>query len=321
MSSLGAGAPTLIQTKLHRPRIGQDLISRPHLIQQLNQGVTRKLTLISAQAGAAKSTLIAQWLQACPRPIAWLSLDEDDNDLMVFASYLCAAIQSVFPDACEDALDLLNAPVTPLPRIIMTSLVNELDALCRSSSTSDHGPSGEGGDWGISLIIALDDYHTIKEPIIHELVSELVRYLPQYVHLVLSTRTDPPLPLARLRARQEMRELRTKDLQLRAALDPLSELNEAGKPLLFSVELVDRNGQRTEVSGLELAYPPGTRQPNEIFEGDMFTGHLIMKTVQIPLEEFSDIDLTSIAEITLHFDHSPSGALFIADLELIKGES
>ena len=93
----GADFPTLIQTKLHRPRLGHDLISRPHLIKRLNQGLDRKFTLISAQAGAGKSTLLAQWLQQCPRQSAWLSLDEDDNNLMIFVSYLCAAIQTVFP--------------------------------------------------------------------------------------------------------------------------------------------------------------------------------------------------------------------------------
>ena len=110
MSSFGDDAPTLIYTKLHRPRLNLDLVSRPHLIQQLNRGIDRKLTLISAQAGAGKSTLLAQWLEQCPLQSAWLSLDDDDNDLIVFVSYLCAAIQTVFPGACERALDLVNAP-------------------------------------------------------------------------------------------------------------------------------------------------------------------------------------------------------------------
>lgn len=110
-------------------------------------------------------------------------------------------------------------------------------------------------------------------------------------------------------------------LQLRAALDPLSELNAEGEPLSFSVELVDGNGQRAKVSGLELAFPPGVRQPNDFFEGDSFSGHVTMREVRIPLEEFAGIDLTHINEIALLFDQSPSGALFIADLELIKSDS
>lgn len=107
-------------------------------------------------------------------------------------------------------------------------------------------------------------------------------------------------------------------LQLRAALDPLSDLNDEGEPMSFSVEMVDGDGGRAEVSGLELAYPPGVRQPNEIFEGDWFTGHVTMHTVQVPLEAFEGIDISNVAEIALLFDQAPTGALFIADLELIK---
>jgi hypothetical protein len=110
-------------------------------------------------------------------------------------------------------------------------------------------------------------------------------------------------------------------VQVRAALDPLSELNSEGEPVSFSVELVDGSGQGTEVSGLELAYPPGVRQPNDFFEGDSFTGHVTMHTILIPLEEFSDIDTSNIAELALIFDQSPSGALFIADLELVRDGS
>jgi LuxR family maltose regulon positive regulatory protein len=99
MSSFVNDVPVLIRTKLQRPRLGSDLISRPHLIDRLNQGLERKLTLISAQAGAGKSTLLVQWLEECAQPSAWLSLDRHDNDLTVFVSYLCAAIQTVFPEA------------------------------------------------------------------------------------------------------------------------------------------------------------------------------------------------------------------------------
>ena len=106
----------LIRTKLQRPRLPEDLISRPGLLEQLHGGLERKLTLISAQAGAGKSTLLAQWLAECSQPSAWLSLDEHDNDLIVFLSYLCAAIRTVFPAACSEALDLLRAAETPPAR-------------------------------------------------------------------------------------------------------------------------------------------------------------------------------------------------------------
>jgi hypothetical protein len=110
-------------------------------------------------------------------------------------------------------------------------------------------------------------------------------------------------------------------LQLRAALDPLSELNAEGEPLPFSVELVDGSGQRAEVSGLDLAYPPGIRQPNDFFEGDRFTGHVTLRAVKIPLEEFEGVDLENITEIALVFDQIQTGAIFIADLELVKSDS
>jgi len=109
-------------------------------------------------------------------------------------------------------------------------------------------------------------------------------------------------------------------LQLRAALDPLSEHNAEGESFSFSIELADGDGRRAEVSGLELAFPPGARQPNDHFEGDLFTGHVVMRHVQIPLEAFEDIDLVNISEIALLFDQAPTGALFIADLELVKGD-
>lgn len=248
MSSFGDDAPALIQTKLHRPRLGQDLISRPHLIGRLNQGLDRKLTLISAQAGSGKSTLLAQWLQQRPQPSVWLSLDEDDNNLMVFASYLCAAIQTVFPSGCEQVLDLLNAPVAPPPRIITTLLINELVSLCDCRNSPDERADGTEG-----LVVALDDFHAIKEPTIHELVSELIAYLPQCVHLVLSTRTDPPLPLAALRAKREMTELRSDDLQLtKEEAGKLLELTTGRK---LGEDTVDLLRDKTEgwLVGLRLA--------------------------------------------------------------------
>jgi dienelactone hydrolase len=106
-------------------------------------------------------------------------------------------------------------------------------------------------------------------------------------------------------------------IQVRAALDPLSGLNAEGEPLSFSIELVDGNGGQAEVSGLDLEYPPGVRQPNDFFEGDRFTGHVTMHTVRIPLQAFGDIDTSNIAEIALIFNQTPSGALFVADLEAI----
>ena len=106
-------ALTLIRTKLQPPRLPADLIHRRRLVDRLHAGFNRKLTLISAQAGAGKTTLLAQWLEECPQPSAWLSLDEQDNDLIVFVSYLIGTVRTVFPGACEGTYDLLNAPASP----------------------------------------------------------------------------------------------------------------------------------------------------------------------------------------------------------------
>jgi LuxR family maltose regulon positive regulatory protein len=217
-------ALTLIRTKMQPPRLPADLVRRRRLVDRLQAGLDRKLTLISAQAGAGKTTLLAQWLTdaECTQPSAWLSLDEHDNDLIVFVSYLVGAIRTVIPDACEETLGLLGAGQPPPLRVIATSLVNELDALTVALSSDGDDPSDplhEGG-WSPTgahsvsgLVLAVDDYQAITEPAIHELMSILIRHLPRSVHLALATRSDPPLPLHRLRARGEMTEFRFIDLR------------------------------------------------------------------------------------------------------------
>lgn len=248
MASSGSSYPTPIGTKLQRPHIGQDLIARPHLVGRLNQGLSRKLTLISAQAGAGKTTLLVQWLNDCPCPIAWLALDADDNELMGFVGYLCAAIQTALPAACAQAFDLLHAPNTPPPRAVMTAVVNELDALFARRHTA-----GEKLLQMPGLILALDDYHAITNPAIHEFLTDLISYMPQPLHLVLASRTDPLLPLAGLRARGQMVELRTSDLRF--------SRREAGALLAATVgrdlqdETIDLLGDKTEgwAVGLRLA--------------------------------------------------------------------
>jgi LuxR family maltose regulon positive regulatory protein len=203
-------AVPLIHTKLQRPLLPGDLVTRPQLISKLNRGLDRKLTLICAQAGAGKSTLLAQWLAAAQhsRRSAWLSLDEQDNDLVVFLAYLCEAIRTVFPGACDEALDLLRATETPPARAITAALVNEMNDLIQEGS-----PGLGSGSPSSGVILALDDYQSITKPEIHEMMSSLITYLPQGVHLALASRTDPPLKTWDLRARRQMTELRTADLR------------------------------------------------------------------------------------------------------------
>ncbi len=157
-------------------------------------------------AGTGKTTLMAQWLEDSSQPSAWLSLDERDNDRIVFLTYLCGAIRTVFPTGCTKALDLLHAPQTPSAREITTLMVNELAGLLE-------GPAQEGGRAANGLILALDDYHNIIDPAVHEILAGLIEHLPRGVHLALATRTDPQLPLAGWRARREMTEIRSYDLR------------------------------------------------------------------------------------------------------------
>ena len=209
---------TLIRTKLQRPRLPGDLVPRRRLLDRLNAGLDRKLTLISAMAGTGKSTLLAQWLQECPQPSAWVSLDEHDNDMVIFVSYLIGAIRTVLPGACADTWALLKASHSPPFHVLTTSLVNELDEAC--TAQAPQAARGGGSSSALPpkcLILALDDYQTITEPEIHKLVSALLQHLPQNVHLALASRSDPPLPLPQLRARGELTEFRFVDLRFTPA--------------------------------------------------------------------------------------------------------
>lgn len=203
-------AVPLIRTKLQRPRLPDDLVRRPRLISKLNHGLDRKLTLICAQAGAGKSTLLAQWLADAQnnRRSAWLSLDEHDNDPVVFMAYLCEAIRTLFPGACDEALSLLRAAETPPARAMTATLVNEMNALVQADGRGLKVASPSEG-----VILALDDYQYITKPEIHEVVSSLITYIPHGVHLALASRTDPPLKTWQLRAKRQITELRTADLR------------------------------------------------------------------------------------------------------------
>ncbi len=185
----------LIHTKLNRPRVVNDVVSRPRLTEKLNRRMERKLTLVAAPAGYGKSTLVAEWLETCDRPYAWLSLDENDSDPAIFLRYFIAAVQSVFPGAGQETAALLHAPELPPASILASTLINELDRIEQP------------------FILALDDYHLIHEMAVHDLVNELLRYSPRTLHLALITRLNPPLNLSRLRARGQMIEIRAQDLR------------------------------------------------------------------------------------------------------------
>jgi LuxR family transcriptional regulator, maltose regulon positive regulatory protein len=194
-TAVPAGPPSsLLRTKLYRPRPSSDAIPRAHLLERLNAGLSGTLTLLSAPAGFGKTTLLTAWLESIDRPSAWLSLDDNDNELPAFVHALTAALQSVFPDAFQATAGLLQASQFPSPVQVATLLINDL------------------ADVPEDVILVLDDYHTIHSSEIHALLDFLIEHLPSQLHLVLSTRFDPPLPLARWRARGHLNELRGSDL-------------------------------------------------------------------------------------------------------------
>jgi len=185
----------LIQTKLQRPRLDDDLVSRPRLIKKINRGLERPLTLISAPAGYGKTTLLSAWLQGQEVNSSWISLDENDDEPRIFLRYFVKAIQNVYPKACIDILALLNAPQLPPQDYLATKLVNDLATL----------PG--------NFVLALDDYHFIKAEAIHQMLTTLIHNMPPQMHLMITTRKDPPLPLSLLRSRKQMLEIRAVDLR------------------------------------------------------------------------------------------------------------
>lgn len=239
---------SLIQTKLHQPYAGEELITRSHLIGRLNQGLHRKLTLVSAQAGAGKTTLLAQWFKKLNVPVAWYSIDQRDNELLLFTSYLCAAIEAAAPRACSETLGLLRAIQEPSLGVIASTLINELHAQFKENAAGTHDEPRRP-----SLVLALDDYHHLTEPSIHELVSELIAYQPPGLHVVITSRVDPPLPLAQLRARSELEELRTADL--RFTREEAKALLEQTCHCVLDSEAIQILESKTEgwVAGLRLA--------------------------------------------------------------------
>jgi LuxR family maltose regulon positive regulatory protein len=227
----------LLQTKLYVPPIRSQLVERRRLIERLDHGIRsgHKLTLVSAPAGFGKSTLIANWIRQGNRPVAWLSLESSDNDPARFWSYFVAALQRIRPDIGRAALTALDAPQVPPIESMLTGLLNEI------ASTD--------ADW----TLVLDDLHLIAEPAINDSLVFLLDHLPPHVHLILATRADPPWPLARLRVRGEMTELRAEDL--RFTTDEVTAFLNAVMRLDLSARDIAALDARTEgwIAGLQLA--------------------------------------------------------------------
>jgi LuxR family maltose regulon positive regulatory protein len=191
-------AGPLLEAKLYVPKLRRGLVARPRLIERMNRGAESKLTLISAPAGFGKTTLLAEWLAAAPageRSVAWLSLDQSDNQPAFFWTYLMAALQTVAPGIGATSLSLLRESQPPPLQTVLATVLNELSAVPND------------------IVLALDDYHVIDAHDINDGMAFLLEHLPPQIHLVITTRADPALPLARLRARGELVEIRAADLR------------------------------------------------------------------------------------------------------------
>src|SRR5919199_2516112 len=188
-------ATPILATKLYIPPSRPNVVLRSRLSEQLNAGLHHKLTLISAPAGFGKTTLVSEWVAGCQRPVAWLSLNAGDSDPARFLAYLVAALQTIAPAMGAGVLGALHAPQPPPPETILTALLNDITTM----------PD--------NFVLVLDDYHVIDANPLDTALTFLLEHLPPQMHLVIATREDPQLPLARLRARDQLTELRATDLR------------------------------------------------------------------------------------------------------------
>ena len=187
----------ILMTKLFAPPPRQKLVPRPRLIEKLSLGLEKPLTLISAPAGSGKTTLLSSWKVENREnlPVAWLTLDAGDNDPVRFFLYLAVAMDSLHAGITEETQLLLRSPQSETTEVIITSLINDVMHFSRE------------------FVMVLDDYHVITSQVVNGAIKLLVDHQPPQMHLVILTRADPPLALAKLRARGELVEIRAMDLR------------------------------------------------------------------------------------------------------------
>ncbi|TCZ72152.1 LuxR family transcriptional regulator [Paenibacillus albiflavus] len=246
---------TILSTKLFIPVPRSKAVLRPRLVEFLNEGINRKLTLVSASTGYGKTTLVSEWLTTNPQPAAWLSLEEADNEPLRFLTYFVAALQTIEQDFGKNLISLLQSSQPPPIEIIITILINEITAL------------------SYPFLLVLDDYHVIDATAIDNALSILLERMPSQMHLVIITREEPRLPLARLRVRNQLTEVRAKDLRLSPS--EVGEFCERVMGLKLTSENIALLASRTEgwVAGLQLAglSMQGHQDPNSFIQS--FSGN------------------------------------------------
>ena len=243
---------TPLRTKLSIPPLRSNWISRSRLDKRMDGGFTRKLTLISAPAGFGKTTLLVGWVHRHKIPAAWFSVDRGDIDPLHFLSYIILGLQSLEVDAGKAALTMLLSPQPPPIETILINLINDVIRI----------PT--------DIAVILDDYHIVDGQPIHDMIAFLLRNLPEQMHMIIATRSDPPLPLlARLRSQDQLIELRAADLSFTA--DETADLFNKIKDLQLSAQDIHLLETRTEgwVAGLQLAALSlhGRRDPSGFIKG------------------------------------------------------
>jgi LuxR family transcriptional regulator, maltose regulon positive regulatory protein len=234
-TATGSERDVLLATKLHIPRPRPGFLARPRLTQRLAEGTARELVLVCTPAGFGKTTLLADWARQGERPVAWLSLDEADNDPVRFWRHVATALDGARPGVASPVAGLLQGQQSASFQAVAASLVNELARVADA------------------VVLVLDDYHLIEASQVHASLGFLLEHLPASLRLVVASRADPPLPLARLRARGQLAELRERDL--RFTPEEAAELLRTALGFELPEVAVAALGDRTEgwVAGLQLA--------------------------------------------------------------------
>ena len=236
---------TILQTKLYKPQLPSTIVARPRLVELLDEGMrqSHKLALISAPAGFGKTTLVIEWTHNSDQPIAWLTLDAGDNDPARFWAHFIAALQTIYEGIGEAALTAFQSRRPPPIETLIADIINEITVI------PDPFPRSSVSDFSL----VLDDFHLITNHQINEALTFLLNNLPSQMHLVLSCRADPILPLARLRSRGQLTEIRSADL--RFTTDEAGAFLNEVMGLGLSVEEISTLDERIEgwIAGMQMA--------------------------------------------------------------------
>lgn len=278
----------ILTTKLSAPRARAQRVARPRLTQHLTAGLQRELTLISAPAGFGKTTLLGEWREVSAKEavsIAWVSLDKHDNHVTRFMTYVIAALQAIQPDLGRHAQALLSA-APAASEAVLVSLINDLAAF-----------NGE-------IAIVLDDAHVIEAQAVHEALEFLLDNLPPHAHVIIASRTEPPLALARLRARNQLTEIHAAELRFTPdeAADFLQRIMKLELPVDALAALIDRTegwAAGLQLAALSLQQPPDRSCPLEPVSGSnrFILDYLVEEVLQRQTEDVQTFLLqTSILE-------------------------